>query len=135
MTSVVDASIVVSALLDDRSHVPLGRASLLESGTMHAPHLLDLEVVHAMRRAHRLGTASPERLDRAVERLRSLPVIRHEHVALVRQVWHLRDRLTAYDAAYVTLARALDAVLVTADGAMARAAHDLCDVQLVEVGG
>ena len=40
---------------------------------------------------------------------------------MLTRIWQMRNRLTAYDAAYVALAEALDARLVTRDRALAKA--------------
>ncbi len=68
------------------------------------------------------GDLTPARAAEAVEDLRDLPITRHEHVMLLPRIWQLRRNLTAYDAAYVALADALDATLLTRDGKLARAA-------------
>jgi predicted nucleic acid-binding protein len=79
----------------------------------HAPHLLDVEIVQALRRLVRTGGVAPERAREAIEDLGLLQILRHPHVDLVGRAWELRDNLTAYDAVYVALAEALDAPLVT----------------------
>ena len=57
-----------------------------------------------------------------------LRIVRHAHVPLRRRIWELRDRFTAYDASYVSLAEILGATLVTADSALARGADGIVDV-------
>ncbi len=47
--------------------------------------------------------------------------MRYPHTSLVERIWSLRDNLTACDAAYVALAEALDAPLVTLDARLASA--------------
>lgn len=121
--TVVDASVVIEVLLG----TPAGRAAerrvLDPRVSLHAPHLLDVEVAHVVRRYELAGDLTPGRAAEAVDDLRDLPVTRHEHALLLPRIWQLRRNLTAYDAAYVALAEALDAVLLTRDGKLARAAR------------
>jgi predicted nucleic acid-binding protein len=58
-------------------------------------------------------------------------MIRHSHISVLPRVWSLRDNLTSYDACYVALAERLGAVLVTADGRLARAPGTRCAVELL----
>lgn len=90
--------------------------------TLHAPHLLDIEVTQVIRRYAATGEVDEGRGRAALEDLCDLPVRRYPHDVLLPRVWALRNNLTAYDAAYVALAEALDAVLVTRDKRLAGAA-------------
>src|SRR5262245_62372925 len=97
-------------------------AGLFGSGlTLHAPHLLDVEVAHAIRRYAANGQIGPERGRELLADLADLPLRRHPHDWLLPRVWELRSNLTAYDALYVALAEALDAPLLTRDQRLARA--------------
>jgi len=78
-------------------------------------------VLHALRRPSLLGTVSPERVRLALSRLRDTQLVRYPHTPLMERIWELKDNLTAYDSAYVALAEALDAPLVTLDARLARA--------------
>lgn len=49
-----------------------------------------------------------------------LPVERYAHTALVGRVWELRHNFTAYDAIYIALAEAMNAVLYTSDEKLAK---------------
>ena len=93
--------------------------------TLHAPHLLDLEVAQVLRRYARARRAGPGRGREALEDLADFPLTRYPHELLLPRIWELRRNLTAYDAAYVALAEALTAPLVTRDAALAavRAHH------------
>lgn len=117
---VTDASAVADLLLE---RGPLGdwiarRFAVAE--TLHAPHHLDVEVLAVLRRREHRGEVDPWRATRGTELLRELPIVRYPIVGLVERIWSLRDNLTTYDAAYVALAEALDAPLVTTDRALAR---------------
>ena len=115
---VLDASAVLELLLDS----PKGqrvRARISEEATLHAPHLLDLEVAQALRRYERTGHIGPERARGALQDLSEMPVERYPHNALLPRICALRRNATAYDAAYLALAEALEAPLLTADRGMA----------------
>ncbi len=86
-----------------------------------APHLLDVEVALALRRYVQARTISTDRAELALEHLGQLGVTRHGHEELLPRIWALRENLTAYDAAYVVLAEALAAPLLTLDTWLAEA--------------
>jgi len=95
---------------------------LFASGeTLHAPHLLDAEVAQVLRRYAGSGALSAERGEEALEDLVDLPLNRYPHDMLLPPIWQLRHNVTAYDAAYIALAEALGATLVTRDRALAAA--------------
>jgi predicted nucleic acid-binding protein len=88
---------------------------------MHAPYLLDIEVAHTLRRYALRGVLSSARGVEALNDLAQLRLRRYPHLPLLPRIWVLRENLSAFDAAYVALAEALDAPLVTSDAALARA--------------
>ena len=89
--------------------------------TLHAPHLIDLEIAQVLRRYVRSGVISAERGTEALNDLVDFPLTRYPHFVLLTRIWEMRHDLTAYDGAYLALAEALDARLVTRDRALARA--------------
>ena len=117
---VVDASAVLELLL----RTPAGRrveARLFDRPTpLHAPHLLDVEVAQVLRRFVARGVVPAGRGAASLQLLDAFPLRRHPHRPLLGRIWALRANLTAYDAAYVALAEALGAVLVTCDGRLRR---------------
>ncbi len=117
---VLDASAVVELLLGTE----VGRIIAARIGDptigIHAPHLVDVEVVQALRRYVQGGELDRVSATAALENLRSLDLERHSHEPLLGRIWALRQNLTAYDAAYVALAEALDAILLTCDVKLAR---------------
>ncbi len=123
---VADASAVVSALLN------AGAArDLLGRERVQVPHLVDAEVASALRRATSVGVLTPEEGWAALDTWRRLGVTRHPVVGLLDRVWQLRENVTAYDAAYVALAEALDCPVVTADARLSRAPGLRCTVTVV----
>src|SRR4051794_9154310 len=131
---VVDASAVTELLLGRAAGEPVA-AALREHGfDLHAPHLLDVEVLNALQRVVAAGDAPPERVAEAIEDLLDLPVQRYAHETLVPRIWHLRENFSAYDAAYVALAEVIDedgAPLLTSDTRLARAASQHTGVKVV----
>ncbi|CAN5621777.1 MAG: type II toxin-antitoxin system VapC family toxin [Acidimicrobiia bacterium] len=89
--------------------------------TLHAPHLLGVEVAQVVRRHVASGEISAARGGEAIADLADLDVAHHPHEPLLPAMWRLRANLTMYDAAYVALAEALDCPLVTLDARMAGA--------------
>ena len=117
---VVDASAVAELLLARPAAEHVERHIASHGYELHAPQLLDIEVVSALRRVVASGEASTDRAAEAVTDLLDLPVERYAHDILVTRVWELRDNFSAYDATYLALAEALtDAVLLTGDAALA----------------
>jgi predicted nucleic acid-binding protein len=112
-----------SALLDFLLRSPAGRrvaARIAPEGeTLHAPHLVDLEVAQVLRRLCAAGHISPARAIEALTDFLDLDLHRYPHDALLPRIWDLRENFTAYDAAYLALTEALGATLLTSDGAMA----------------
>jgi predicted nucleic acid-binding protein len=121
---VVAASALLEVLLRTPVAAPLERR-IFESGeTLHAPHLVDLDVAQVLRRYVRSSQISSNRGREALDDLAALRLRRWPHDALIPRIWELRDNLTAYDAAYVALAEALDVPLLTRDHSLASARHN-----------
>ena len=128
---VVDASALLEVVLrTPNADVVQSRLSRPDA-TLHAPHLIDTEVAQVVRRYAREGSIDHQRGWLAVERFRTLPLIRYPHTNLLPRIWALRANLTAYDAAYVALAEALDAPLVTRDRRLAASPGHSARIELV----
>lgn len=114
MTSlVVDSSIIVAALLDASDDVL--RRRLAEPRVLHAPHLLDFEVSHALRGLVIGGKLSLDRADEARADFADLTIERLPGAVVAERTWELRENFTAYDASYIALAELLDCPLLTGD--------------------
>ena len=98
--------------------------------SLHAPQLLDVEMLHALRGLVLRGDVSRARDEEVREDFASLRWSRYSHVAFLDRIWELKDNLTAYDATYVALAEALSAPLVTTDARLARAPGIRADVEV-----
>ena len=133
---VVDASALTEYLLNRGEAVAaLERLVDGRQSVLHAPELVDLEVLSALRGLVRGGAVDERLADETVADLAELRLLRHPHGPLRDAIWRLRDELSAYDAAYLALAEALDAdCLLTADrGLAARARDRLGDGRVVSV--
>lgn len=128
---VLDASAALEVLLNTPAGQRLGDRLFASGETLHAPHLLDVEVAQVLRRYAATGTLTPERGREALEDLTDLPLARYPHELFLSRIWDMRHNLTAYDAVYVALAEALDARLLTRDAALARARGHRARVELV----
>lgn len=126
---VVDTSAVLSALLA-RAPVHGLAERLAADGDLHVPHLLDVELLHALRRLVGTATISLERATDARSDFYDLALTRYPHHELADRIWQLRHNLTAYDATFVALAEALDAPLVTCDARLASASAHSARVDL-----
>jgi predicted nucleic acid-binding protein len=130
---VVDASAVVELLLARPAAAAVERIATEHGFELHAPQLIDIEVVSALRRLVAGGSATAVRAGEAVDDLLDLPLERYAHQLLVPRVWELRDNFSAYDAAYLALAEAVSesgAPLLTADARFARGVEALGGVHV-----
>lgn len=125
---VVDTSALIDAVLARPAKPAL--LSRLSDESLHAPHLIDIEVLHALRRLSLTAAVPEERLDDARADIADITLTRYPLGSLADRVWQLRHHLTAYDATFIALAEILDAPLVTCDSRLARAGghHALVEV-------
>ncbi len=128
---VVDASAALEVLLRTPAAAAVEGRLFDPDETLHAPHLIDIEVAQVLRRYAAMGRIDPERCRAALADLADFPLSRYPHDFLLPRIWELRDNLTAYDAAYVALAEALDAPLLTRDRRLAAAPGHDARVELV----
>jgi predicted nucleic acid-binding protein len=128
---VVDASAVLEVLLRTPASKQVEALLFDSARTLHAPHLLDVEIAQVVRRYVASGEINGERGRAALADLLDLPLSRYPHDFLVPRIWELRNNLTAYDAAYVALAEALDAPLLTRDARLVNSPGHRAQVVLV----
>jgi len=128
---VIDASAALEVLLRT-ALAPIIEPRLLDPRqTVHAPHLIDLEIAQVLRRYCAAGDLTDQRARQALADFVDLPVTRYPHEPFLARIWELRRNLTAYDAAYIALAEALHAPLVTCDHALASAPGHRATVKVV----
>lgn len=122
---VVDASVVVELFREGDHAGTVDDRLASEEHALWAPHLIDAEVGHALRRAVRLGEMDAEAAGAALWEIDDLPLRRIDHDDLIHVAWDLRANFTFYDALYVALALMLGENLLTFDARMARSGLDL----------
>jgi predicted nucleic acid-binding protein len=127
---VLDASAAIDWLLQTAVGQQIETRIYSRGESLHAPHLLDLEVAQVLRRLVREAAVSAQRADQAIEDLLSLRVTRYPHFIFLPQIWRLRNNLSAYDAAYVALADKLGATLITRDARLASASSRGMNIEL-----
>jgi predicted nucleic acid-binding protein len=131
--TVVDASVVFSALVRGE-HADWAEEHLSAAGggrSLWAPHLIDAEVGHALRRRVAARKLPDDSASAALGKLAELPLRRVVHTGLLDRAWQLRHNLTFYDGIYVALAELLGAPLITLDRRLARAVDDATRVTVL----
>ncbi|MGQ0778553.1 MAG: type II toxin-antitoxin system VapC family toxin [Pseudonocardiales bacterium] len=128
---VVDAAAAVSAL-GRKDAVGIATHKRIAEATCHAPHLLDAEVGHVLRRGERAGEISEETARTALRALPTMIDHRYPHTGqLAERAWELRHTITFYDGLYVALATVLDLPLLTGDIRLSKAPDLSCRVMLI----
>ena len=117
---VLDASVVVELLANGPLADSLRRDLATRSDSFLVPHLLDVEVASALRKLSAVQGIDSHRSEQLLTELAALPVERYSHLPLLRRIWELRHKFTAYDAAYISLAEATEATLYTADAKLSK---------------
>jgi predicted nucleic acid-binding protein len=128
---VVDASALLEVLLRTPAAMAVEARLFGSDVTLHAPHLLDVEVAQVVRRYAARGEIDDARGRAALDDLADLPLHRYPHDIFLPRIWDLRANVTAYDAAYIALAEALDAPLITRDQRLAAAPGHRARVEVV----
>lgn len=128
---VLDASVAVELVLGTALGRAIAERIADPSLSLDVPHLLDVEVAQVVRRYVLRGRVTADGGRRALEDLRMLDLARHPHDALLPRIWALRDNVSAYDAAYVALAEALEAPLLTCDRGLARSVGHTARIELM----
>ena len=123
---VLEASAAVSALLN----AGYARATLADEA-VHVPHLIDSEIVSALRRQVGRGDLGADDGWTALAAWQRLGVVRHPVAGLLDRIWALRENVSSYDASYVALAEALGSAVLTADARLSRVPGPSCAVTVV----
>lgn len=126
---VVDTSAVIGVLAS-QPRVARLVDRVINDGDLHAPHLIDVEFQHALRRLVVAGAINDDRAADARMDFADLTIVRYPHVSLADRMWELRHNVTAYDAAFLALAEALGAPLVTCDARLAGAPGHAASVEV-----
>jgi predicted nucleic acid-binding protein len=110
---VLDASALVELVLSTATGLIVADRIVDPALGLHIPRLADIEVAQALRRYAQKGEVDTAEALEVLADLRDLALQRHTHEPLLDRVWELRENLSAYDAVYIALAEALDAIVVT----------------------
>ncbi|MEX2280986.1 MAG: type II toxin-antitoxin system VapC family toxin [Gemmatimonadota bacterium] len=121
---VIDASAVIELLLCTARSDAVAARILRDGVALHAPHLIDVEVAQVLRRYEHAGELRAPRAGDALADFADIRLERHPMEPMLGRIWALRHNMTAYDAAYVALAEALDAPLITCDARLGSAVRD-----------
>ena len=128
---VLDASAAIEWLFRTPKGLKIDQRISPPSKSLHAPHLLDLEVTQVLRRFVHDKAITAHRAQESLDDLADLPLSRYPHDFLLPRVWDLRATLTAYDAVYVALAELLDAPLLSCDRRIASASGHRANVEVL----
>jgi predicted nucleic acid-binding protein len=128
---VLDASAAIEWLLQTSTGQRVEQQIFSQSESLHAPHLLDVEIIQVLRRLVRERVISAVRADQAITDLLDLRINRYPHFVLLPRIWQLRHNLSAYDAAYVALAEELGATLLMSDAGLASASGHTAQIHIL----
>jgi len=132
---VIDASVLV-AILAGGEHLGWAKKQLFAGGvrrSLWAPHLIDAEVGHSLRRLVSIGEMEEVRAAVGIHDLAGLPLRRIDHLGLLDRAWQLRHNLSFYDGLYVALAEQLEVPLLTLDARLAKGAEVASGIEVLTV--
>jgi predicted nucleic acid-binding protein len=126
LSTVVDASVLVAALVDSGPHGEWAEG-IIAAGSLHAPELARIEAANILRRLERVRKLTTAEANGAYEDLIQLNVELFSFDPFAERVWELRHNMTCYDAWYVAIAQALKLPLATLDERLSKVAGTTCD--------
>ena len=118
---VLDASAAIDWLLQTPAGRQIEDRIYARNESLHAPHLLDVEVGQVLRRLARDSVIAAQRAEEAIQDVIALRITRYPHFVFLTRIWKLRHNFSAYDAAYLALTERLGATLITRDARLASA--------------
>ena len=127
---VLDASAAIDWLLQTSVGQRIESRIYSRGESLHAPHLLDLEVAQVLRRLVHEDAVSAERATEAIQDMLDLRVTRYPHFVFLSHIWRMRHNLSAYDAAYLALAEEISATLITRDRRLASVSSHSVSIEL-----
>ncbi len=130
---VVDASAVVDLVLRTARSAAVEGHLFADGASLHAPELLDYEILSALRRWERRGELDVESAEEALDDSRELPISLYPIRPLVDRAWALRENLTPADGLYAALAETLGASLLTTDADLARGVTRHTSAEVLEI--
>ena len=128
---VVDASVLVAALVSVSPAANKARDALTDDKIVCMPHLADLEITNALRNMIRRKEISEDSAFRALTTIKKMEIVRYPHTDFLDRIWELRNSITPYDAAYIALTEALQTIFITADKRLSQAHGIKCKIELL----
>ena len=128
---IVDASALVDLFIGSPSADAIFTRLFRTASEIHAPHSLDVEVAHAIRKLWHRGLLVDRDVDIIADTYAQISIVRHDARPILHRIWRLRYNHTPYDAAYVALAEWLDLPLVTRDRRLAQSSGHAARIEYI----
>jgi predicted nucleic acid-binding protein len=126
LSTVVDSSVLVAALVDSGPHGAWAE-TILAGGSLYAPELARAEATNIFRRLERAKLITTPEANAARNDLMQLDIDLFPFEPFADRIWELRHNVTSYNAWYVALAEALKLPLATLDEPLSRSNGVACD--------
>jgi len=126
LSTVVDSSVLVAALVDSGPHGAWAE-TILAGASLYAPELARAEATNIIRRLERAKLITTPEANAARNDLMQLDIDLFPFEPFADRIWELRHNVTSYDAWYVALAEALNLPLATLDEPLSKSNGVTCD--------